>query len=74
MITDASFIRLKNLSVSYKLSNKVLERIKLEGLRFYIIAQNLFTITNYKGADPETQSLLALPPLKVLTAGIQITL
>jgi hypothetical protein len=41
--------------------------------RVYIQAQNLFTITRYKGIDPETQNLLALPPLRTIVAGLQIT-
>lgn len=72
-ITDASFIRLKNASLSYSLSNAFIKHINLSSLRIYMLAQNLFTITNYKGLDPETQGAV-LPPLKMITAGIQVTL
>lgn len=74
LISDASFIRLRNLSLSYSLPKAVIKKAKLQNLRIYVEGQNLFTITSYKGADPETQNLLALPPLKILAAGIQLTL
>ena len=73
-LTDASFCRLKNLSVSYTLPSAWLKSAKIEKCRFYIEGQNLFVITKYKGADPENQSLYQLPPLKRLVVGIQITL
>jgi TonB-linked SusC/RagA family outer membrane protein len=70
----ASYVRLKNLSLSYNLSARTLQRMHMETLRFYIQGQNLITFTKYVGYDPETQSMAVLPPLRVLTAGIQITL
>jgi hypothetical protein len=71
--SDASFIRLKNLSISYNLPAKWITKIHFDKIRLYGLAQNLATITNYKGADPETQSLNNLPPLRTVTAGIQLT-
>lgn len=71
---DASFIRLKNVSVSYSIPESWKQKLKLKNLRFYLSGQNLLTITKYKGFDPETQSLSALPPLRVVTTGIQIGL
>ncbi|PSL48213.1 TonB-linked SusC/RagA family outer membrane protein [Chitinophaga niastensis] len=72
-IVDASFIRLKNLSVSYALPTNWLQRVHLQNIRIYLQGQNLFTITGYKGLDPETQRL-GLPPLRMMTAGIQVSL
>jgi hypothetical protein len=69
--SDASYIRLKNLSFSYSLPKKLAEKIKAQNLRVYVQGQNLFTITKYKGLDPEVQN--ATPVLKTLTAGIQLT-
>lgn len=71
--TDASYIRLKNLSLSYTLPGKLLQKSKMENLRFYLQGQNLLVFTNYKGSDPETQSFGRMPPLKFLTTGIQFT-
>lgn len=71
LITDASFVRLKNLSVSYSVPFN--DRIKktFKQVRIYAQAQNVFTITKYKGADPESQTLYSLPPLRMFTGGIQ---
>jgi TonB-dependent starch-binding outer membrane protein SusC len=73
LYSDASFIRLKNLSFSYNFSGAWMKKMKLENCRLYIQGQNLITITGYKGSDPETQNLYALPPLKTYTAGIQFS-
>jgi hypothetical protein len=72
-ITDASFIRLRNVSVSYSLPAKWTETVKVKQARLFIHGQNLWTITGFKGFDPETQGAtpVTLPPLKMLTAGIQ---
>jgi hypothetical protein len=71
---DASFIRLKNIAISYSVPESWKQKLKLQNLRLYVSGQNLLTITKYKGLDPETQSLSALPPLRVVTTGIQIGL
>ncbi|WP_168208615.1 TonB-dependent receptor [Chitinophaga sp. XS-30] len=67
---DASFIRLKNISLGYDLSGFT-KGWKLSRARIYASAQNLFTITSYDGFDPETQGL-RMPPMKTITAGLQI--
>jgi len=72
--SDASFIRFKNISLSYSLPTSITENLHLQKLRVYVQGQNLFTITKYLGGDPETRSLTSLPSLKVLTAGIQLSL
>jgi TonB-linked SusC/RagA family outer membrane protein len=70
---DASFIRVKNIAASYSLPRAYLKKLKMDGCRIYINIQNPFTITHYKGNDPETMSFYALPPLKTIVAGIQFT-
>jgi hypothetical protein len=52
-IENASYLRLKNLSLGYTLPQKVLNKARLRNLRFYVSAQNLWTWTNYTGYDPE---------------------
>jgi hypothetical protein len=52
-IEDGSYLRIKNLQLGYNFSPDRLRSIKLSGLRVYIQAVNLFTITNYSGLDPE---------------------
>jgi TonB-linked SusC/RagA family outer membrane protein len=70
---DASFIRLKNISLSYSIPLLWSRKMHLQNLRVYFQGQNLWTFTKYKGLDPETQSMGSLPPLRVLTAGVNIT-
>jgi len=72
--SDASYIRCKNISLSYSLPSTWTGKIHLESARIYLQAQNLFTITNYVGADPENHNFYVLPPLKTITAGFQLTL
>lgn len=72
-ISDASFIRLKNVFLSYQLPTKWIKKTKLESSKVYFQGQNLFTVTDFIGMDPENQNIRSLPPLRVITAGIQIT-
>jgi hypothetical protein len=53
-VEDGSFVRLKNISLSYSLPGNIVSKQKIiKGVRVSIAAQNLFTITKYKGFDPE---------------------
>ncbi|EHO11005.1 SusC/RagA family TonB-linked outer membrane protein [Myroides odoratimimus CCUG 12901] len=70
IIGDASYIRLKNVSLSYLLK---LPKAKIDSVRFYFQGQNLWTITNYFGLDPEFTALGFLPPLKTFAFGVQLT-
>ncbi|WP_442587248.1 SusC/RagA family TonB-linked outer membrane protein [Pedobacter sp. AW31-3R] len=72
ILTDASFIRLKNVNLAYDFSGNWLTRIKLQKLRLSVQAQNLFTITNYLGFDPESQGV-SLPPLRTIVGAVQFT-
>jgi TonB-dependent starch-binding outer membrane protein SusC len=72
IVTDASFMRVKNISLSYQFTGNTVSRWGLSGSRIYIQAQNLFTITRFAGIDPESQNAQALPPLRTVTAGIQL--
>ncbi|UAY55734.1 SusC/RagA family TonB-linked outer membrane protein [Arachidicoccus terrestris] len=69
-----NYWRLKNLSLSWQLPKSWTAKTGLQTARIYLQGQNLLTFTNhYIGMDPESQSL-SLPPLKVITAGINISL
>jgi TonB-dependent starch-binding outer membrane protein SusC len=56
-VYDGSYIRLKNISLGYSLSDKIVSKIGLNKVRFYISAQNIWTITDYPGLDPEVSYL-----------------
>ncbi|WP_186452335.1 SusC/RagA family TonB-linked outer membrane protein [Chitinophaga polysaccharea] len=66
---NASYIRLKNVSLRYDLS-KYTQKWKITSASVYALGQNLLTITNYKGLDPETLGIV-MPPLKSYTIGVQ---
>ncbi len=50
---DGSFLRLKNVTLSYNLPAKLLAKSKIRNVRVFLSGQNLATITNYTGLDPE---------------------
>jgi len=68
--TDASYIRLSNLSLSYNLPVNYIRKINMESCSIFLHMNNLFIITRYKGIDPETQTFGAMPPSKTIVAGL----
>jgi len=74
--SSASFLRLKNVSLSYSFSDALKHSLNIhQNVRVYLQGQNLLTFTKYKGFDPENASAYgALPPLRIITAGLQVTL
>lgn len=69
---DASFIRLKNVSLGYNLNSALVHRMGLQNVNVYMRGQNLLTFTKYLGMDPETMGT-AIPPMKLLSFGLQLT-
>jgi TonB-dependent starch-binding outer membrane protein SusC len=80
-LQDGSYVRLKNVSLSYEINQKWL---KLATAKIFVSAQNLATITRYKGFDPEATSTIAnsdtdagidlgaYPSPKTITVGLQV--
>ena len=77
LIEDASFMRLKNLTISYSLPESVIRKTKFfSGARFFVTGRNLLTFTNYLGPDPEVDSNITLganPNTKQYSFGAEIT-
>jgi TonB-linked SusC/RagA family outer membrane protein len=71
---DASYVRVKNLSLSWQLPASWSRGAHFQNAGVFVQGQNLWTITKYKGMDPENQSVTSLPPLRVLTLGVRIGL
>lgn len=69
---NASYVRLKNVQLSYTVPESLIRKLKLQVCRIYMQGQNLLTFTPYDGADPETQ--VGTAPLRIVIAGIQLTL
>jgi hypothetical protein len=84
VVEDGSFIRLKTVNLGYKFNTSLIKKMKLNGLRLYMSAQNLHTFTNYQGLDPEVDAFRsaltpgldysAYPRAKTITFGLDITL
>ncbi len=83
-VEDASFLRLKNLTLGYNMPKSIASKIKSSQVKIYVSAQNLFTWTKYTGFDPEVsrneQSTLAqgidysvYPSSKSYLAGLSIS-
>jgi len=68
-ISDASYIRLKNISLTYRLPKQWTKNLNC---KISLQGQNVLTITKYKGIDPEFKAAGYLPPLRVFTTSIQI--
>ncbi len=55
-VYDASYVKLKNLSISYRLPHGLLNRAMIRNLEVYVSGQNLVTMTHYPGYDPEVSN------------------
>lgn len=77
LIENASFLRLKNLTIGYTLPENWLHKTGfIKGARIFAVGRNLLTVTNYTGADPEVDSNLQLgkyPNTKQFTIGAELT-
>jgi TonB-linked SusC/RagA family outer membrane protein len=83
-LQDASYIRLKTLSLGYSLPKSLISRASLESVRLYMSAQNLLTFTKYDLNDPEVNTdylssniaqgndFYAAPQIKTISFGVSI--
>ncbi len=75
-LPDASYLRLKNVNLSYTLPKQLVEKVKLQDLTVYFSGDNLFTITDFPGIDPELSSSTtrasAYPQVRILNLGIKV--
>lgn len=85
LIEDASYLKLKNVSLGYTFKTEWANKIKFKNLRFYVSVQNLFTVTKYTGLDPEVNfydndntkqgiDFGTYPATRTFLAGLSITL
>lgn len=52
-VENGSFLRLRNLQIGYSIPEKFLKKVRTTSLRIYLAANNLFTLTEYQGYDPD---------------------
>ena len=53
-VKDNSYVRIKNIILSYAFPKKITDKMKLQNLKMNLTLNNFFTFTNYEGLDPET--------------------
>ena len=77
LLEDASFLRLKNLMLSYSFPQEWLRKTRfISGVKIYAQAQNLFTFTKFTGLDPEGSSNMyqaQYPMARQFTFGLDLT-
>jgi TonB-linked SusC/RagA family outer membrane protein len=85
LLEDGSYVRLKNLSIGYNLPPTFATRFRVQKIRLYVSATNLWTFTRYTGTDPEVSTLdgsvsaqgidlNTLPQVRTIAGGITISL
>ena len=72
-LKDNNYLRIKNVELGYSLPRSVLSKIHVSGLRVFVSGLNLFTVAQYKDADPEI-SITNYPIQRVYNAGISLKL
>lgn len=82
-VFDGSYARLKNIALGYSLPKLLLKKVGMQGVRIYLSAQNIATITKYRGYDPEVNyqnsnlnaglDYGSYPNAKSFTAGINVS-
>ncbi|MBK8087456.1 MAG: TonB-dependent receptor [Chitinophagaceae bacterium] len=85
-IYDATYVRLKNLTIGYNLPQNILNKAKLSNARIYVSGVNLLTFTKYPGWDPEVNTdyragnvnqgsdFYAAPQIKSIVVGLTVGL
>jgi hypothetical protein len=71
MLENISYFKLGSLSLSYSFDDSVLRHIKVSSLGVSFTMNNVFTITNYSGIDPETPGAV-YPLARTFTFGVSI--
>lgn len=73
-LNNASFLRLKNIELGYNFSSSLLSSLKMQSVRFYLSAFNLFTITKVKDYDPEGNSGSGqfYPQQRIINLGVNV--
>ncbi len=74
-LQDATYLRVKNINFGYTLPKSLCERIKLDYVRLYFSGDNLLTITDYEGLDPErtgNTNFAQYPQVRILSVGMNV--
>ena len=81
-VEDASFLRIQNVQLGYSIPSSALEKLKMDKIRLYVSANNLYTFTNYSGYNPDVSNanptaagvdLGQYPQTRTYTLGINVS-
>jgi TonB-linked SusC/RagA family outer membrane protein len=70
---NASFVRLKDLTLAYDLPTRLTRAVSAQSLRLYVNGRNLWTHTDWQGLDPELNNQQAIPLERIITAGVNVS-
>ncbi|MBS1495312.1 MAG: TonB-dependent receptor [Bacteroidetes bacterium] len=84
-VQDGSYLRVKSVNLGYNIPKSILRQVKMESLRIYVAASNLFTFTKYTGYDPEVNTqyvgninlghdFYTPPQARTITVGVNVGL
>ncbi|MEI6554495.1 MAG: TonB-dependent receptor [Paludibacter sp.] len=72
---DASYLRLKNITLGYNFKGKLIKTNHINNCRLYVDVQNVLTLTKFSGLDPEVENNSAPYPLqRTFSVGLNLTL
>lgn len=78
-LQDASYVRLKNVNISYDLPTTLTSKVKLQGVRIYVSGDNLLTFTKYPDLDPERPRVgsggdraAVFPQVRIFNVGVNV--
>lgn len=69
---DASFVRIKDVSLSYDFPKNMIKKVGLDNLRLFVTGRNLFTFTKWTGMDPELDDQRNIPLQKEFVFGLNL--
>ena len=70
---DASFVRIKDVTLSYDIQKRIIQKIGLDRLRLFITGHNLYTFTKWHGLDPELDDQRNIPLQKEYVFGLNVS-
>ena len=66
-------MRLKNVEIGYTIPQKAFGKVPVRGLRVYIAGYNLLTLSQLKEIDPEANSDVTYPQMRIYNAGVKLS-
>lgn len=75
-VEDGSYLRVKTIQFGYRLQQQLVKKAGVSSLRLYLSAQNMFTLTKYKGYNPDVSAngvdVSVYPPARTLMIGVNV--